>query len=257
MSDYEEFFNLIKSSRRIVAFTGAGISTLSGIPDFRSSNGIYSKKFGTLDVEDLLDIDFFRKHPEEYYAWAKKGWYSDEVYKPNIVHYVLRDMEKKGLLSDGVFTQNIDSLHTYAGSKEVYELHGTLRTSSCIKCGRKYSFEETRRRLKNNPYPVCDCGGILKSDIVFYGESLDEEILSRAYWSFGKSDLALVLGSSLVVNPAASLPAITLQNGGKIVIVNRDETYLDHRASFIFRDLEEWGKEMEKFLLNYSSSGKN
>ncbi len=248
MSLYESFFTLIESSRRIVAFTGAGISTLSGIPDFRSAGGVYSKKFGSLNVEDILDIDFFMAHPEEYYAWAKTGWYGDEVYKPNIIHKVLKKMEDFGLLSEGVFTQNIDSLHTYCGSKKVYELHGTLRTSTCVLCGRKYTFDETKRRMENLAYPVCDCGGLLKSDIVFYGESLDGNILSSAYKSFGEADLAIVLGSSLVVNPAASLPYMTLQNGGKVVIVNRDRTYLDEQASFVFRDLREWGDEMDKFL---------
>lgn len=248
MSEYESFFNLLKSSRRIVAFTGAGISTLSGIPDFRSAGGIYSKKYGTLNVEDILDIDFFMAHPEEYYAWAKTDWYKGEVHKPNIVHEALKEMEDRGLLSEGIFTQNIDSLHTYCGSKIVYELHGTLRTSSCVICGRKYSFEETRRRMEGCAYPVCDCGGLLKSDIVFYGESLDGKLLSSAYKSFGEADLAIVLGSSLVVNPAASLPYMTLQNGGKVVIVNRDKTYLDSKAAFIFRDLKEWGVELHKFL---------
>lgn len=249
MSDYTHFFDLLSSSRRIVVLTGAGISTLSGIPDFRSEGGVYSEKFGSLSVESLLDIDFFLSHPEEFYAWACNGWYSDKEYKPNIVHEALVLMEKKGKLSDGIFTQNIDSLHTYAGSRKVYELHGTLRTSSCISCHRKYTFAETRERLRDNAYPKCDyCHSLLKPDIVFYGENLDESILDRAYRSFEEADLCIVLGTSLVVNPVATLPWLSVNNNKKVVIVNRDSTYLDNRASFVFKDLKEWGEKTYSFL---------
>lgn len=249
MSNYDSFFDLLKSSRSTVVLTGAGISTLSGIPDFRSEGGVYSEKFGSLSVESLLDIDFFLSHPEEFYAWARNGWYSDKEYKPNVVHNALVLMEKKGLLSEGIFTQNIDSLHTYAGSGKVYELHGTLRTSSCTSCHRKYSFSETRERLKGNPYPKCDyCHTLLKPDIVFYGESLDEGILNRAYRSFENAELCIVLGTSLVVNPVATLPWVSVNNNKKVVIVNRDETYLDNKAQFVFRDLKQWGDKTLSFL---------
>lgn len=249
MSDYDSFFKLLKSSKRTAVLTGAGISTLSGIPDFRSTGGVYSKKFGSLPVERLLEIDFFMNHPDEFYAWAREGWYSDAVYRPSIVHETVKMMEEKGLLSDGVWTQNIDSLHTYCGSKRVYELHGTLRTSTCTKCGRKYTFEETRNALRNTAYPACsECGGLIKPDIVFYGENLDEHLIEKAHSVMSSVDLTIVLGSSLVVNPVASLPLLTLYGGGKVVIVNRDRTYLDSKAAFVFDDLAEWGEKTAKIL---------
>lgn len=252
MSDYDSFFKLLKSSRRTAVLTGAGISTLSGIPDFRSNGGVYSKKFGSLPVERLLEIDFFMNHPQEFYAWAREGWYSDAVYKPSIVHETVKMMEEKGLLSDGVWTQNIDSLHTYCGSKRVYELHGTLRTSTCTKCGRKYTFDETRNALRDNAYPECpECGGLIRPDIVFYGENLDETLIEKAHSVMSSVDLTIVLGSSLVVNPVASLPLLTLYGGGKVVIVNRDSTYLDSKAAFVFDDLARWGEKTAKILEKY------
>lgn len=249
MSDYDSFFKLLKSSARTAVLTGAGISTLSGIPDFRSSGGIYSKKFGSLPVESLLEIDFFLSHPEEFYSWARDGWYSSAVYKPSIVHETVKRMEEKGLLSDGVWTQNIDSLHTYCGSEKVYELHGTLRTSTCTECGRKYTFDKTRSALKNSAYPRCtECGGLIRPDIVFYGESLDGSLIEKAHSVMSSVDLVIVLGSSLVVNPVASLPLLTLYGGGNVVIVNRDRTYLDDKAAFVFDDLKEWGEKTGEFL---------
>lgn len=250
LTDWDTLFSFIIQSRRTVVLTGAGISTLSGIPDFRSSNGIYSKSFGSLSVESLLDIDFFMEHPEEFYAWARDGWYSPTVYKPSIVHEALKLMEDKGFLSDGIFTQNIDSLHTDCGSEKVYELHGTLRTSTCTHCGRKFTYAETRKRLEGNDYPHCDCGFLIRPDIVFYGEGLDSNILNRAYSSFEKCDLVIVLGTSLVVNPVAQLPYLAQRSGSRIVIVNRDKTYLDSSASLIFRDLKEWGEKAYNFLKN-------
>lgn len=249
LSDYESFFKLLKSSARTAVLTGAGISTLSGIPDFRSAGGIYSKKFGSLPVERLLEINFFMNHPEEFYAWARDGWYSDAVYTPSIVHEIVKMMEEKGLLSDGVWTQNIDSLHTYCGSKQVYELHGTLRTSTCTKCGRKYTYEETRNALRDNEYPKCtECGSLIRPDIVFYGENLDTSLIEKAHSVMSSVDLVIVLGSSLVVNPVASLPLLTLYGGGNVVIVNRDRTYLDGRAACLFGDLAEWGEKTAKIL---------
>ncbi len=249
LSDFDSFFKLLLSSKRTAVLTGAGISTLSGIPDFRSSNGIYSKKFGSLPVERLLEIDFFMEHPSEFYSWARNGWYSDAVYKPSIVHETVKLMEDKGLLSDGVWTQNIDSLHTYCGSRKVYELHGTLRTSTCTKCGRKYTFEETREALEGEEYPHCSlCGSLVRPDIIFYGENLDSSLIEKAYSTMRSVDLIVVLGSSLVVNPVASLPLQTLYNGGHIVIVNRDRTYIDDKADFVFDDLNEWGEKTLEFL---------
>lgn len=250
MSDYDGFFKLLKESRKTVVLTGAGISTLSGIRDFRSSTGLYNEKFGNIPVEKLLDKPFFLAHPELFYSWARTEWYSDTVYEPSIVHKALSLMEEKGLLNEGIFTQNIDSLHEKAGSRNVYELHGSLRTSTCVLCGRRYTFDETRERLKESDYPRCNCGGLLKPDIVFYSENLDEYIINKAYDVFSKADLAVVLGSSLTVNPASSLPFLTLRSGGNVVICNRDRTYVDDKASFVFRDLKEWGEKTYNFLFS-------
>ena len=170
-SDYTSFFDALDKSKKTVVLTGAGISTLSGIKDFRSSNGLYSQEFGHMRVEDILDIDFFLKHPSVFYSWAKDAWYNMHDYKPNVVHRVLRIMEEKGLLSEGIFTQNIDGLHTREGSKNVFELHGTIERSICTKCGESFSFQWTKELVDRDVIPMCPhCRGLIKPHIVFYGE---------------------------------------------------------------------------------------
>ena len=248
-SEYTSFFDALDKSKKTVVLTGAGISTLSGIKDFRSSNGLYSQEFGHMRVEDILDIDFFLKHPSVFYSWAKDAWYNMHDYKPNVVHRVLRIMEEKGLLSEGIFTQNIDGLHTREGSKNVFELHGTIERSICTKCGESFSFQWTKELVDRDVIPMCPhCGGLVKPDIVFYGEGLDSSLLYKADKSFLSPDLCIVLGSSLVVQPAASLPYRAFRSGGKICIVNRDETYLDEYAHWHFDDLDEWGRKTEEYL---------
>lgn len=248
-SDYDSFFEALKSSKKTVVLTGAGISTLSGIKDFRSSNGYYSQDFGHMKVEDILDIDFFMDHPSVFYSWAKDAWYNMHDYEPNVVHRVLRIMEEKGMLSEGIFTQNIDGLHTREGSRKVYELHGTIEKSYCTKCGEGFTFDWTKELVDRDVVPMCPhCGGLVKPYIVFYGENLDSELLYKADSAFLRPDLCIVLGSSLVVQPAASLPYRTARSGGKICIVNRDSTYLDDYADWRFDSLSEWGEKMEDFL---------
>ena len=174
-------------------------------------------------------------------------------YKPNVVHRVLRIMEEKGLLSEGIFTQNIDGLHTREGSKNVFELHGTIERSVCTKCGESFSFQWTKELVDRDVIPMCPhCGGLVKPDIVFYGEGLDSSLLYKADKSFLSPDLCIVLGSSLVVQPAASLPYRAFRSGGKICIVNRDETYLDEYAHWHFDDLDEWGRKTEEYLQKVS-----
>ena len=248
-SDYESFFEALVNSKKTVVLTGAGISTLSGIKDFRSSNGLYSKDFGHMRVEDILDIDFFLAHPSVFYSWAKDAWYNMHDYSPNIVHRVLRVMEEKGYLSEGIFTQNIDGLHTREGSKKVYELHGTIERSICTKCGESFSFDWTKELVDKSVIPMCPhCGGLVKPDIVFYGENLDPTLLYKADSSFHSPDLCIILGSSLVVQPASSLPYRALQSGGKVCIVNRDRTYIDDYVSWRFDSLDEWGKKLWDYL---------
>ena len=248
-NDWDGLFQAIKSSGKTVVLTGAGISTLSGIPDFRSSDGLYSKEYGHMRVEDILEIDFFMKHPEVFWSWAKDNWYNMHSFRPNIVHRVLVKMEEKGLLSEGIFTQNIDGLHTVAGSRKVGELHGTIERSICTKCGETFSFDWTKDLVDRNVIPMCPhCGGLIKPDIVFYGEGLDYDLLTRADNAFNSPSLTIVLGSSLVVQPAASLPYRAKRTGSRICIVNRDRTYLDEYADFTFSDLKEWGERMMDFL---------
>lgn len=232
--------DLIGSSRKIAVFTGAGVSTLSGIPDFRGSHGVYNSPWQGLSVEEILSIDYFYAHPEIFYKWAEEVWYHLEEYKPNIVHTTLANMEKAGLLSSGVFTQNIDFLHQRAGSQRVYELHGSAKHSYCTNCNAYYTYEQVAPIVRRGDVPRCTtCGGLIKPDIVFYGEKLDSSILKRAEIAFSQAELTLVLGSSLTVYPAASFPKLTSYYGGKVVIVNARPTDQDRSAVLCFNDLEQ------------------
>lgn len=249
LCDFSSFIDLFEKSKRVAVLTGAGVSTLSGIPDFRSSDGLYSKKYGHMSVEALLDIQFFRAHPDEFYSWAKDNWYRIDEKEPNIIHKTLSRLEAMNMLSEGIFTQNIDALHQKAGSKKVYELHGSLSRGFCMNCNAYYTYSDIAEMVHKNMVPVCRaCGGVIKPDIVFYGEGLDMSILKRAEIAFSNADLAIVLGSSLVVNPAASLPYISARNGHNVVIVNRDSTYMDDIATMIFRDLNSFFVKFSEYL---------
>jgi NAD-dependent deacetylase len=246
MKDIDKLINLIKTSSQTTVLTGAGISTLSGIKDFRSSNGMYSKKYKHLNVEEILNYEFFFSNPEIFYSWAKDNWYDMEKYEPNIVHNTLTKLQNLNLVGD-IFTQNIDMLHTKANSKNIYEVHGSIKDHYCTKCNRTYSYEEIAPIVKKGQVPRCKvCNGLIKPKIVFYGESLDYGILERAYKSFSKSDLAIVLGSSLVVQPAASFIMYTINNGGKTVIVNKDPTSFDMYATLRFTDLKSTFDELNQ-----------
>ena len=249
MSDFSRFKELYEKAKRIVVLTGAGVSTLSGIPDFRSSDGLYSKEFGNMRVEEILDIEFFKAHPDVFYSWAKEYWYQMDSFEPNIIHRVLAAMEMKGKLTEGIFTQNIDGLRQKAGSKKVYELHGSVRAGYCMNCHSYFDYHYMADFVNRDTVPYCkNCGGLVKPDIVFYGEPLNNTVLMRAENAFRNADLAIVLGSSLVVNPAATLPYISIREGKDVVIVNRDRTYIDEYAALRFNDLEAFFKEAEKSL---------
>ena len=249
MTDISGFIDLYERSSRIVVLTGAGVSTLSGIPAFRSSGGLYSEKFGNMSVEEILEIGFFRQHPDVFYSWAKDYWYQMEKFQPNIIHRVLAEVEKRGKLTEGIFTQNIDNMHQRAGSRKVYELHGSVRFGYCMNCHKQYDYETLARAVNADCVPVCSsCGGVIKPDIVFYGEALNTTMLMRAENAFANADLAIVLGSSLVVNPAASLPYISVRNGKDIVIVNRQKTYIDDYCAYRYDDLEEFFTEFSEYL---------
>ena len=239
MLDISPFMNMLDKARRVAVLTGAGVSTLSGIPDFRSSDGLYSKEFGHMRVESILDIDFFLSHPDVFYDWAREYWFQMDRYEPNIIHRILALMEGMGKLSEGIYTQNIDGLHQKAGSRKVYELHGSLRDGYCVGCHRHYSYSYLSDAVNAHLVPLCQsCGSVVKPDIIFYGENLDSSMLMRGENAFTNADLAIILGSSLVVNPAAALPYRSVLAGKEIVIVNRDKTYIDEYAALKFDDLE-------------------
>jgi NAD-dependent deacetylase len=230
--EYKKALDMIEEAEYVFSLTGAGVSTLSGIPDFRTdTSGVWDR----FDQTRIFDINVFRSEPQLFYEFAKEYIYTFKNVKPNPSHFLLAELEKMGKVS-GVATQNIDGLHQAAGSIHVYELHGHPRSSHCLECNSKFSLEETELRLENRPYPSCDCGGIIKPDVVFYGEMLPRHALIGAMEEATHCDLLLVLGTSLVVYPAASIPEIALQNGANIIIFNKTPTPLDHRASLIIMD---------------------
>jgi len=231
----DKLVNLLKESKYVVALTGAGISTLSGIKDFRGKDGLYKQK----NADKIFDIDWFFKDPSIYYTAAKDFLYNMQDVSPSVVHKELARLEEKGKLK-AVITQNIDVLHQEAGSKKVLPLHGSLGKHICIKCSATISFEEVAAIVNTGKVPCCSkCNAVFRPDIVFFGESLPTDVLLEARTEASKADLMLILGSTLVVNPAAMVPGYTLQNGGKIVIVNNMGTYLDERATLIYEDLGE------------------
>jgi len=234
MEEIEKLFDLIRQAKHPVALTGAGVSTLSGIRDFRGKNGLYND----MDAEKIFSIDYFEEDPSFYYSHAGSFIYNLDEKEASVVHLVLGEMEKRGYLKV-VITQNIDLLHQKGGSKNVIEVHGSPLIHYCLRCsGIRVSYEEAAAVVRKGEMPKCPkCGKVLKPAITFFGESLPMEALKHATNESQKSDLMLVLGTSLTVYPAAGLPENTLRNGGKIVIVNNMPTPLDSRAFMHFDDL--------------------
>lgn len=246
--DIQQLATLIRTAKRMTVFTGAGVSTLSGIRDFRGINGVYNEPWHGRSVEDILSLNTFLEEPELFYNWAVEFVYCLERFEPSVVHRVLANLEQRQLLK-GLYTQNIDLLHTKAGNKKVYEIHGSPAVHHCMKCKVEYSYTEISPMVLGGKVPYCDrCGGLVKPDIVFYGEGLDENLLNRGFADFEKSDLILVLGSSLTVQPAASLPLAAKYGGADIVIVNNQPTHLDSSAVLKFDDLKKVFDELEKIF---------
>lgn len=242
---------LIQSSQKTTVFTGAGVSTLSGIRDFRGTGGFYTSDWHGMSVEDLLSLEIFHKDPSLFYGWAREFLYRLDDFSPSIVHTLLSHMESLGLI-EGVYTQNIDMLHQKGGSKHVWEIHGSPASHTCMNCGAKYPYSAVVSPVIAGEVPTCAlCCGILKPDIVFYGEMLPSTLLDKAYRDMAASDLVLVLGSSLTVQPAASLPMATYYHGGKIVIINSQETPLDKYAKIRLFDLKTACEELEDWLSTY------
>ena len=218
----------IEESRRIVFFGGAGVSTESGIPDFRSVDGLYHQKFD-YPPETILSHSFFRSHPEEFYRFYKEKMLVLDV-EPNRAHKALAALEQQGKLS-AVVTQNIDGLHQKAGSKQVFELHGSIHRNYCQKCRKFYGPEFVQQSVG---IPRCSCGGTVKPDVVLYEESLDDRCILGAVRAIAEADLLIVGGTSLTVYPAAGL--IRYYRGSRLVLINRDETPYDDEASLVFRE---------------------
>jgi NAD-dependent deacetylase len=229
----EALFDLIQESRYCVAFTGAGVSTFSGIRDFRGKNGLYKDQ----NAEKIFDIEVFREDPSFYYRATRDFIYNLENKQPSVVHRALAALETRDLLK-AVITQNIDLLHQKAGSKKVIEIHGSPALHRCPSCDTAMDFASVAALVKAGGLPRCErCGSVLKPEITFFGETLPSDALREARDEAAEADLMLVLGSSLLVYPAASLPHYTLDSGGDIVIVNDMPTHLDRRAKLKYNDL--------------------
>jgi len=240
----DDLLALIRRSRHCVAFTGAGVSTLSGIRDFRGKNGLYK----SLDADKIFDIDVFRRDPSFYYKMTKDFIYDLDSKRPSVVHRVLARLESEGLLS-AVITQNIDLLHQKAGSRRVIEIHGTPSIHRCPACGSAKTFAEVAPIVRSGGLPTCQrCGAILKPDITFFGEALPALALAEAREEASGADLMLILGSSLMVYPAAMLPELALESGAALVIVNDMPTHLDYRAAMRFNDLDTVFSRLESLL---------
>ena len=245
--EINKLFTLITEAKHLVAMTGAGISTLSGIRDFRGKNGLYNDK--EIDSEKIFDIYYFEKDPSLFYTQGGSFIYNMNEKEPSIVHNVLGELEKRGYLK-ALITQNIDLLHQKGGCKNVIEIHGSPATHYCMRCaGIQVSFEEAAEVVRKGEMPKCPkCGRVLKPAITFFGESLPAEALKQATIESQKADLMLILGTSLTVYPAASMPDLTLRNGGKLVIVNNMPTPIDHYAFMCFEDLGQVFEEINRLL---------
>lgn len=228
MSNIDTFKQWITDSKRIVFFGGAGVSTESGIPDFRSVDGLYNQKF-EFPPERIISHSFFEADPAYFFRF-----YRDKMmplgFQPNITHRKLAQWERDGKLL-GVVTQNIDGLHQKAGSQKVYELHGSVLRNYCCNCGRSHSAEYVKECAG---IPYCKCGGIVKPDVVLYEEPLDQRTIERSVRAISNADLLIVAGTSLTVYPAAGL--VEFYSGNRMVLINRDETPYDKRANLVFHE---------------------
>ncbi len=224
----EKFKQLINESNNIVFFGGAGVSTESGIPDFRSKDGLYNQKY-KYPPETILSHSFFMENTSEFYKFYKEKMNSLK-YEPNITHFKLAKLEERGKLK-AVITQNIDGLHQKAGSKNVYELHGSVLRNYCMRCRQFYNAEDV---FYSKDIPKCNCGGIIKPDVVLYEEGLDEETLKNSIRAIQNADLLVIGGTSLTVYPASGL--INYFKGRNLVLINKDATPYDNIADLVINE---------------------
>ncbi|MBO6010826.1 MAG: NAD-dependent protein deacylase [Oscillospiraceae bacterium] len=228
MDAIERLRKMLDESKNVVFFGGAGVSTESGIPDFRSVDGLYSQKYN-LPPETIISHGYFASHPEEFFRFYKDKMIFKDA-KPNACHLKLAQLEAQGKLK-AVVTQNIDGLHQLAGSKIVLELHGSVHRNYCMSCGKKYPLDYV---LASDGVPKCGCGGVVRPDVVLYEEMLDNDVIEAAIKAISAADMLIIGGTSLVVYPAASL--INFYHGDKLVLVNKSATGVDSRADLVISD---------------------
>ena len=219
---------MINDSKSIVFFGGAGVSTESGIPDFRSVDGLYNQKYD-YPPEEILSHTFFVQKTKEFYDFYRDKMICLDA-KPNKAHLKLAELEKKGKLT-AVVTQNIDGLHTLAGSKKVYELHGSVHRNYCTKCGKFFGIEAITDSVG---VPKCECGGTIKPDVVLYEEGLDHDVINGAVKAIAECDMLIIAGTSMTVYPAAGL--VRYFRGKYLVVINRDPTSVDGQCDLVLHD---------------------
>ncbi|MGL6298024.1 MAG: NAD-dependent protein deacylase [Methanobacteriaceae archaeon] len=224
---------ILDNSNNIVFFGGAGVSTESGIPDFRGTAGIYNtkKKYG-VSPETILSHSYFIDNTELFYDFYKNNMIFNSA-EPNNAHIAISTLEKQGKLK-AVITQNIDGLHQKAGSQNVLELHGSIHRNYCMNCNKFYSLDDIIKDLATNNTPNCECGGLIKPDVVLYEEALDTSVMNKATSYIANCDVLIIGGTSLVVNPAASL--VQYYNGNKLILINKSETNYDDFADLVIRN---------------------
>lgn len=240
MNEIEILQKYVDESKKIVFFGGAGVSTESGIPDFRSVDGLYNMKYD-YPPETILSHDFLLDYPKEFYKFYRDKLICPNA-KPNACHRKLAEMEQKGKLLS-VVTQNIDGLHQMAGSRNVYELHGSVARNYCIRCHRRYTLSEMP---EFEDFPRCSCGGMIRPDVVMYGEMLDDDVVSGAVTDIASCDMLIIAGTSLSVYPAAGL--IRYFRGKHLVIINKTATDADACCSLVIRDPV--GQVLDKIKVN-------
>lgn len=243
LSSREEIAKIIKESDNIVFFGGAGLSTESGIPDFRSVDGLYNQEY-KYPPETIISHSFFQKNPDEFYRFYKNKCLSPMLKaNPNKAHLVLAKLEAMGKLK-AIVTQNIDDLHHRAGSKTIYELHGTSFKNHCINCHKTYTIEDI---LKKEGTPYCECGGIIRPDIVLYEEPLDQEVIYKSIEAIKNADVLIIAGTTLIVQPAASF--INYYRGNKMILINLSEVPNENYIDYVLHDkVGEVFAEIEKVL---------
>ncbi len=227
----ERAIQLAAEAQRVVVLTGAGFSRPSGIPDFRSPDGLWARS----DPSEVASLQAFRRDPDGFYRWLNDLIDPIMTARPNAAHVAIAEFEAAGRVT-GVITQNIDGLHQRAGSRRVYELHGHLRSATCFACERQAPGENLLPVIRQGRAPRCSCGGVFKPDVVLFDEGLPRGLLWLAHALLEQCDLLLVAGTSLEVAPVCDLPLIAARRGARLIIVNLEETYLDPQADVVIRE---------------------